>query len=294
MPFWFGLDHRTIILSTYALTAGVAVYSTFRLLQQRKAKRRDNVYESDKLLSEYLVFHYGSPEQFLKYDLGPKSSLEFPKRCAELCIKHYRTDPKIPSRALDIGCAVGRSTFELSRKLDEIIGIDYSYSFVETCDYLKVTGEMHYSVTDEGDLRSQLTARVHPDINRDVVTFQQGDACNLPESLGQFGVVLAANLICRLHDPLAFLNSLPRLVASGGILIITAPYTWQEEYCDKNKWLGGYKNRNGEAVTGFSTLKKILSPTFDLVEDLDMPFFIRETARKNQWTVAHATVWRRK
>ena len=47
-------------------------------------------------------------------------------------------------------------------------------------------------------------------------------------------------------------------------------------------------------MTGFDTLKERLSGAFDLVEDLEMPFFIRETAHKNQWTVAHATVWRRK
>ena len=69
--------------------------------------------------------------------------------------------------------------------------------------------------------------------DRNRVTFQRADACDLPESLGQFGIVLAANLICRLHNPQAFLNLLPRLVASGGILVITAPYTWQEEFCDK-------------------------------------------------------------
>ena len=95
MPFWLGLDHRTIILSTYALTTGVAIYSTIRLLQERRAKRKDNVYESDKLLSEYLVFHYGSPDECLRYDFGPKSSLDFPKRCAELCLKHFRPDVSI-------------------------------------------------------------------------------------------------------------------------------------------------------------------------------------------------------
>ena len=40
-------------------------------------------------------------------------------------------------------------------------------------------------------------------------------------------------------------------------------------------------------------LKKILAPHFELVEDHNMPFLIRETVRKYQWTVAHATVWRR-
>jgi hypothetical protein len=29
------------------------------------------------------------------------------------------------------------------------------------------------------------------------------------------------------------------------------------------------------------------------VESSDLPFFVRETARKNQWSVSHVTVWQR-
>ena len=60
----------------------------------------------------------------------------------------------------------------------------------------------------------------------------------------------------------------------------------------QDKWIGGY-TENGDEITGFVSLKRILAPYFDLVEELDMPFIIRETVRKHQWTVAHATVWRR-
>ena len=61
----------------------------------------------------------------------------------------------------------------------------------------------------------------------------QGDACDLPRDLGQFGCVLAANLICRLHKPYEFLNRLAGLVASKGILVITSPYTWLEQFTEK-------------------------------------------------------------
>lgn len=39
---------------------------------------------------------------------------------------------------------------------------------------------------------------------------------------------------------------------------------------------------------------KILSPHFDLVARTNEPFMIREHARKFQWGVSDATVWRRK
>lgn len=69
--------------------------------------------------------------------------------------------------------------------------------------------------------------------NRQKTKFAQGDACNLPENLGQFGVILAANLVCRLHSPREFLHRLAELVAPGGILVITAPYTWLQQFSDK-------------------------------------------------------------
>lgn len=76
----------------------------------------------------------------------------------------------IPLRALDIGCAVGRSSFELARMFSEVIGIDYSQAFVDVCDQLKSDGKRRYAVTDEGDLQTDLTAVV-PSIIVNICTY---------------------------------------------------------------------------------------------------------------------------
>ena len=55
----------------------------------------------------------------------------------------------------------------------------------------------------------------------------------MPEDLGEFGCVLAANLVCRLPNPYQFLDRLPSLVAPGGTLIITSPYSWSEQFTPK-------------------------------------------------------------
>lgn len=65
------------------------------------------------------------------------------------------------------------------------------------------------------------------------MTFEQGDACNLRSDIGQFGCILGANLICRLPAPLDFLDRLPSIVAPGGIVVLTSPYSWLEEYTSK-------------------------------------------------------------
>jgi hypothetical protein len=114
-----------------------------------------------------------------------------------------------------------------------------------------------------------------------------------PELKG-FGVVLAANLLCRLPKPILFLNRLKDLVVKGGFVVMPSPYTWLEEFTPKSEWIGGYYDSKGNAVRTADRLKEILSPDFILVKDKDMPFFIRETARKNQLTFSHLTVWKRK
>ncbi len=63
--------------------------------------------------------------------------------------------------------------------------------------------------------------------------FQRGDACSLPLDLDQFGCVVAANLLCRLHSPSQFLDRLPSLVAPGGILMLTTPCTWLLQFTPK-------------------------------------------------------------
>ena len=68
------------------------------------------------------------------------------------------------SRAFDIGCAVGRSTFELARGFDEVIGLDYSKAFIARCQELKMMGQADYSVAVEGDLTENKTAVVDPAI----------------------------------------------------------------------------------------------------------------------------------
>lgn len=135
----------------------------------------------------------------------------------------------------------------------EVVGIDYSHAFIDTANELKERGVVSYRMQVEGDLSVEMKARVDPDIvssqkyaevlhtmslsftyqDRSRVRFQYGDACNLPSDLGQFGAVLAANLICRLPEPMGFFNRLKDLVLPTGILVITSPYSWLEQYTPK-------------------------------------------------------------
>lgn len=251
-----------------------------------------NIYETDKLLSEYLLFHYGTAEEVLPYGFGPREALEYPLRCVTECLD-LAALPADGGRALDLGCAVGRSTFELARHCQEVTGIDYSQSFVNACERMKQDGECGYWRIDEGALRTGLRAAVSKEIDRSRTWFLRGDAMALPDALGTFDVVLMANLIDRLSDPRLCLQRLPELVRSGGQLIITSPYTWLEEFTPKDHWLGGTESATGRKQT-LDGLKESLEGAFELQAVKDLPFLIREHARKYQWSVAQASIWRRR
>ena len=248
-------------------------------------------YESEKAISEYLLFHYGSSQEQCPHPEGPSEALHYPERCVSQCLQKELLGDH--PRALDLGCAVGRSTFELARHCHEVVGIDYSHGFIEHANKLRNEGSLPYRFAVEGNLTQDTIAKVPDEIDRDRVRFLQGDAMHLPEDLGVFDVVLMANLIDRLDDPIACLNQLSGLLKSGGQLIITSPYTWLEAYTPSTHWLGGLQ-RDGEDVQTLDGLHDHLSPAFQWTQTLELPFLIREHARKYQWSVAQGSCWVRR
>ena len=243
----------------------------------------NNPYESDDLLQQYLTFHYATPAEQFPYDSGPIEALDFAKRCA---LEGFDFEPmRSDTRILDLGCAVGRSTFELARFSGEVIGIDYSHSFIDAANRIKENGVHEFFRQDEGNQRTRLDLSVDSEIDRSRVSFEQGDAQDIRADIGQFDAVLACNLICRLPEPMRLLNRLPELIKPGGQLFITTPFTWMEEYTPRENWLDATK---GESFAG---LQDALGSHFRLDQQWDMPFLIREHSRKYQYSIAQASRW---
>ncbi|MES2995201.1 MAG: putative 4-mercaptohistidine N1-methyltransferase [Verrucomicrobiota bacterium] len=242
-----------------------------------------NVYETDKLLAEYLLFHYGAEDEILPADtawpVGMREALGFPVRT----VAHF--GDVSARRGLDLGCAVGRSAFEMARICDEVTGIDFSQSFIRAAADLASGKEISYRRHDEGNRTTNLTARAPAGNSSGRILFQQGDAMNLPETLGTFDRVHVANLLCRLPEPLALLRRLPSLVEPGGILVLATPCTWLAEFTPPENWPAG---------STLDWLTENLGASFDLESQCDEPFLIRETGRKFQWSRSLVTVWNRR
>ncbi|MEZ5305066.1 MAG: putative 4-mercaptohistidine N1-methyltransferase [Verrucomicrobiales bacterium] len=240
----------------------------------------ENPYESDRLVNEYLLFHYGADDEVLPWGFGPREALRFAARTVAETFA-----PPAAGRALDLGCAVGRSAFELSKTCDAVVGIDFSHAFIAAAQRLKDTGRHEYERHEEAARFAPAVAEVPAGARPERVAFEQGDAMDLRGDLGQFDAVHAANLLCRLPEPARFLARLPDLVRPGGRLVLTTPCTWLEEFTPRQNWPRG-------ATLDF--LQDHLAASFALDRTQEMPFLIREHARKFQWTVAQASVWTRR
>lgn len=270
----------------YAFRRHFFQHAGFRYVVSDAPASAPNVfYESDRQLSEYAEFHYGD-----EYFGVPN----FPRVLAEIALRAMGDRPA--RRALDLGCATGRATFELARHFEHVTGVDFSARFINLGVQLGEQGSVRYTLTDEGDLVSYKTRRLADlglDDVRHKVAFFQGDACNLKPVFTGFDLILAANLIDRLYSPARFLSTVHERINPGGVLLIASPYTWLEQHTRREDWVGGYK-KDGENFTTLDGLKALLGGHFRLMQaPQDVPFVIRETRRKFQHTLSEVTLWER-
>ena len=285
---WISTGNEAIRASRYAFRRHFYQHAGFRYVESEQNPQEMvsmNIYETDELISMYLEFHYG--KEYFNVRNFCVNGVEQALQTTQLRGNH---------RALDIGCSVGRATFELAKYFDHVDGIDFSARFIQQACTLIEQGEKRYTICSEGDLVEfksiQLDELAYSDLAAKV-TFTQGDACNLKPQYTAYDLIYAANLIDRLNDPRIFLKSVAQRLNPGGYLVITSPYTWLEEYTPKGKWLGGIKV-NGENLTTLDGLTESLISEFELVAVKEVPFVIRETKRKFQHTLSEMSVWRKR
>jgi putative 4-mercaptohistidine N1-methyltranferase len=242
-------------------------------------------YQSQEMINKYMLMHWGTaPQIFGKVPISESMRppvVHLPIKCTELILK-YATKLE---KALDVGCAVGRATFEMARSFNSVTGLDFSQEFIDCANDLKKTKQRSYWRKDTGDSGTTLTCQVDPEIDTDRVSFEHADACALADRHRDYDAVLVSNVLCRLADPQKFLERLqgPRaLIKKGGVLVLTTPFSWLPEYTSREKW-----------IQGLTQLKDGLTE-YDLVHTEELPFLIREHRRKFEYIITDASVWIKK
>ena len=284
---WISCGNEAVRASRYAFRRHFFQHAGFRYVVADAPPAAPAIgYESDRMLSEYSEFHYGG-----EYFGVPN----FPRALAQIAIRAMAGRPA--RKALDIGCATGRASFELATHFQQVTGIDFSARFIGAGVHLAEQGTLRYTLVDEGELVHYKEVRLDElglAAVRDKVEFFQGDACNLKDIFSGYDLVFAANLIDRLYSPRKFLDTLAGRINPGGLLLLATPCTWLEDHTPRSEWIGGFK-RDGESFTTLDGLKEILAPDFRLIAaPTEVPFVIRETRRKHQHTLAEVTLWERR
>jgi len=301
---WISTGNEALASARYAFRRHFYQHAGFRTIVEQPgsetATSGSRLYETDGLVTQYLEFHYGdraaggSDARAAAAAPLPFGVPNFPMACVAATMPLVPTDRR--RRCLDLGCSVGRSAFEFARHFDHVDGIDFSARFIQSGVRLQEGGEVLYEIPTEGELttnRAISLDRLGLAAFGSRVSFMQGDACNLKAIYTDYDLVFAGNLIDRVYDPALCLAGLRDRVLPGGLLVLTSPYTWLEEYTPKDKWLGG-RREHGEPLPTLAGLARHLEPAFQLVHRQDVPFVIRETARKHQHSVAELTAWRRR
>ena len=277
--------NEALIQSRYAFRRHFFQHAGFRYVVSNRADSVVNdVYESDRAISQYIEFHYGN-EYF--------GVANFPATMAKKAIEYTKKRGK----ALDIGCSVGRASFELAKEFKEVWGLDFSARFIKVGVQLQNEGRVLYEIPKEGEITEKKEFKLSTigvskeEANR--CKFYQADASNLKPIYSGYDLVLALNLLDRLYEPMKFLNDIKSRINSGGIFVLASPYNWSKEFTPKERWLGGYY-KDGVAIETANTLKEILSSDFELLDEFEQEFVIRERERNYQHSISHVQVWRKR
>ncbi len=275
--------NEALLSSRYAFRRHFFQHAGFRYVQsQNRSEELSGIYEGDGAVSEYLEFHYGD-EYF--------GVVNFPAKIARIALSlSAETEQK---RALELGCAVGRCSFELAKVFEDVTGIDFSARFIKNAVQMKENGVVRYKIKTEGSIYEAKEVSSDEfeldEETRKRVSFWQGDACNLKPHFKGYDLIVAANLIDRLYDPHKFLTTVHERLNVGGVLLITSPYSWDEAFTPKERWLGGDK------TSSFEVVSQILAKHFALIgEPMDVEFVLRESSRKYQHTLSHLSAWKKK
>ncbi|MGH3798233.1 MAG: 5-histidylcysteine sulfoxide synthase [Pseudonocardiaceae bacterium] len=256
----------------------------------------NDIYRTRQSLNQYLLMHYGTAEETLgtpSLAAGVFSQAHgFSRRVVGLLVDTARAHGVPLGDALDLGCAVGGATFELSKHFDRVLGLDYSPSFIDTARELARAGSIPYQRIDQGERSTALWARVDPAAHADRVEFQVADACALPTGVGSFDSVLLANILCRLPDPRACLARMcgaDAVLRPGGLLLVASPWSWTAEFTERPQWLGASPGSGSSD----DALHEFLSVEYELIYTGELPMVLRDHERRFQYVLPRTTIWRR-
>jgi len=214
-------------------------------------------YEESGILGRYLWSHYA--------DLaGDPENSEANAAWANCLADNYRS-------ALDVGCSVGRVTFEMAARSNWAVGCDLSLNFIREARRLARDRYISFSLPFEGNIQQAFQIRLPETFCTENLEFVVADALKLPFAHGAFQQVASLNLLDRVSYPLAHLFEMNRVaVDQGSAFFFADPFSWTTSAAPEALWLGGtikgpYEGNGLDNVRSLLEGRdKILSPPWQI------------------------------
>ncbi len=224
-------------------------------------------YGSFSMLQSYLWSHYS------EFFNGPDATDAYKKWAAAFSPHN--------GWALDIGCAVGRLTFEMTKTHDRAIGIDTSLSFIKAARKLTAEKHLEFDLIMEGKITEKRASDLDPDFRYEKAEFIVADAMALPFRSKRFATASSVNILEKVPDPSKhFLEADRVMLEEGARFLISDPFSWDETVSAPELWLGG-RNEGPFKGFGIDNVSRMLSEKGDIFSP---EFRIKETG-KVQWKI---------
>jgi SAM-dependent methyltransferase len=166
----------------------------------------------------------------------------------------------VQAPVLDLGCAVGRTAFELAEKQDSLVlGVDLNFSM------LRIAQKVLRGETQNYPLRRVGLVYEHRILDASFarsgqVDFWACDASALPFSSGSFGLASALNVLDSVISPLDLLRSIEESLMPGGGAVIACPYDWTSAVTPLESWIGGHSQRSKTQGASEPMLRSLVTP----------------------------------
>nr|WP_320191106.1 methyltransferase domain-containing protein [uncultured Desulfobacter sp.] len=232
-------------------------------------------YNSFSMLSSYLWSHYS------EFFNGPDATDAYQKWARAFGSQRS-------GWALDIGCSVGRLTFEMTKTHDRAVGLDTSISFVRAARELAAKKRLAFELIMEGQITEKRSCELDPAFGFEQAEFIVADAMALPFRSRRFSSVSSVNILEKVPDPLLHLAEANRvMVEKDARFLFSDPFSWDENVNSPEFWLGG-TNEGPFKGFGMDNICRILqdpesvfSPGFAIQDMGQVLWKIRKT--QNLW-----------
>ncbi len=204
-------------------------------------------------LSTYATAHWG--------DRAKHDPIEPVGTMATLTATALGLLPSPPTgRWLDLGCAVGRGSFDLAAAgPDLVVGVDLNMAMLRRAEQLRRTGRIEWPRRRVGLVFDRAEAE-HEAARTEQVVFVCADIAVLPFAPGWFDGALSLNLLDCVASPIGHLVELGRALRPGAPALLSTPYDWSAGATALEGWIGGHSQRGDTGGASEPEMRRLLSP----------------------------------